>query len=172
MFVTCDPTRITCDMSDMTHSYVWRDSFMCETWLIYMQLIHSFVRCNAHEWVTSHIWISHVAHVTGNASGVTCHAHKWVMSHMNESRHVCDSFSHLFYSFVSFICFIHLFYSFVSFIHLFHSFARHDSFMCDSFIHSWICVRLLHSYNINSQMNEWVAHKWVMSRQWMKQMNE
>ena len=28
------------NMCDMTHSYVWHDSFLCVTWLIHMWLIH------------------------------------------------------------------------------------------------------------------------------------
>jgi len=73
-------------MCDMMYSYVWHassqlwrafiqwhmghDSFICVTWLDYtiicaifvprqLNLVHRFNFC-AHNWVTSHIWMSHV----------------------------------------------------------------------------------------------------------------
>jgi len=49
---------------DMTHSYVWHDSFICVTclcicvaWLIH---ICEWSMHTSHEWVMSHIWMSHV----------------------------------------------------------------------------------------------------------------
>jgi len=55
--------------------------------------------CHTHEWVMSHIWMSHVTHMNES-----CHTYEWVMSHirmshvtyvkrhvthMNESWHMC-----------------------------------------------------------------------------------
>jgi len=53
---------------DMTHSYVWHDSFIRVTWLIHMcdcctaprpvYVTHMNESCHTYEWVVSHIWMS------------------------------------------------------------------------------------------------------------------
>ena len=104
-------------MCDMTHLYVWHDSFICVTWLIrmrdmtYSHVWHdsftwvpyptvgnaathtSYTTMVTHEWVTSHIGLSHVTRMNES-----CHTYEWVMSHiwmshvthMNESCHTYE----------------------------------------------------------------------------------
>jgi len=89
-----------CDMCDMTHSYVWHDSFKSATWLIRRSYVsyHTYERdmicirmmrhtllmrhvthvnesCHTYEWVMSHLWISHITHINES-----CHTYKWCMS--------------------------------------------------------------------------------------------
>jgi len=49
-------------MCDMTCSHVWRDSFVCVTWLIHMcDMTHSYVRHDSFIYVT---WLIHVCDMT------------------------------------------------------------------------------------------------------------
>ena len=49
-------------MCDVSHSYVWRDSFMCGTWLIHMcHMTHSYVR---HDSIICVTWLIHMCHMT------------------------------------------------------------------------------------------------------------
>jgi len=49
-------------MCDMTHSYVWHDSFICETWLIHMcDMTHSYVWHDSFICVT---WLIHMWDMT------------------------------------------------------------------------------------------------------------
>jgi len=66
-----------------SHSRVWYDSLMCVT--------HSICRtCYAQEWVMSHMWMSHVAHVNES-----CRSCEWVISQMWMSQVMCDKFIHI-----------------------------------------------------------------------------
>ena len=59
-------------MCDMTHSYVWHDSFTCVTWLIHMcDMTHS---CVWHDSFTCVTWLIHMCDMT--------HSHVW--------HHLCD----------------------------------------------------------------------------------
>ena len=71
-----------------THSYMWRDAFICAAWLIHVwDTTHSYVGHNTHlndsescctyEWVILHMWMSHVAHMNGS-----CCTYEWVVSHV------------------------------------------------------------------------------------------
>jgi len=75
-------------MCDMTHSYVWRDLFICVTWHICMCDVTHSNMSKPHLYVTSHIemlkathshrwwgWTSHVARID------------WVLTFWYESRH-------------------------------------------------------------------------------------
>jgi len=42
-------------------------------------LTHMNESCHTYEWVTSHIWMSHVPHMNES-----CHTYKWVMSHTHQ----------------------------------------------------------------------------------------
>ena len=56
-------------MCDMTHSYVWHDSFICVTWLIHMcDMTHSYVWhdsfiCAAYVWYDSFIYVTWLINV-------------------------------------------------------------------------------------------------------------
>ena len=54
----------------MTHSYVWRGSFACVTWLNHIcDMTHSYVH---HDPLICATWLIHMCHMT--------HAHVWLMS--------------------------------------------------------------------------------------------
>jgi len=53
-------------MSDMTHSQVWHDSFLCAT-------------CATYKWVLSDIWMSHFTRIA--YINESCHTSERVMSH-------------------------------------------------------------------------------------------
>ena len=103
-------TRWLICMCDMTHSYVWHDSFICVTWLIHMcdmtHLSRTWTCDMTHPSIT-HIWIRDEEPSVMNESRVTwlihlSHTYEWEMknpaswmshvSRMNESRHTwtCD----------------------------------------------------------------------------------
>jgi len=76
---------------DMTHSYVWHDSFICVTWYVWHDHCDTIVmRCI---WVMSHKSMRHVTFINES-----CHTYAWVMSHievskithMNESYHTYE----------------------------------------------------------------------------------
>jgi len=76
----------------MGNSYVGHDWFTCGTWLIHDSCMSIVPQMNqsfhTHEWVTLHIWTSHVTHMNESR-----HTYEWVTSHtwtshithMNES---------------------------------------------------------------------------------------
>ena len=53
-------------MCDMTHSYVWHDSLTCVTWLIHM--------CDTH---MTHTWHTHDTHMTHTWHMTHTHAYPW-----------------------------------------------------------------------------------------------
>ena len=95
-----------------THSclYLWHDCdihicdvsfiFMCVTWLTppantaYTCVSRVNESCHTYEWVTSHVWMSHVTRMNS-----PCHTYEGIMSHMwkshvthiNQSRHTCHT---------------------------------------------------------------------------------
>jgi len=104
-------------MCDMTHFFVWHDSFKCVTWLIHMcDMTHSYVSHMLHVtwliymiYVTSlmhmctmtHIyyqfvtWMSHVTHWMSHAAHEkdSRYTYAWVMSHiwMSHVTHMNES---------------------------------------------------------------------------------
>jgi len=95
----CDMTHSECApeshshsafyVCDMNHSYVWYDSLICVTWLTHRcDETHHYVcpctipperdsSCHTYEWVMSHIWVSHVTHMSES-----CHTYEWFTSHI------------------------------------------------------------------------------------------
>ena len=57
---------------DMTHSYVWHDSFICVTWLIH--LCDTQKTSHTYDWFMSYIRRNHVTR-----TDETCPTYKWVM---------------------------------------------------------------------------------------------
>ena len=61
---------------DMTHSYVWQDSFMCVTWMIYMCSMNHMCdmnqSCHTYKIIMWHIWNRHVTHM-----GEIVMSHTW-----------------------------------------------------------------------------------------------
>ena len=80
-------------MCDMTHSYVWHDSFICVTWLIHMcDMIH------AHVWHDSFICVTRLIHMCDMTHSYVWHDSLtcviWLI-HMCDMTHSCvwhDSF--------------------------------------------------------------------------------
>ena len=69
-------------MCDMTHSYVWHDSFMCATWLIHTcDMTHSYVW---HDSFTCVTWLIHMCDMT--------HSYVWHDSFVRVTCliHMCD----------------------------------------------------------------------------------
>jgi len=88
-------------MCDATTSYIWHDSFICETWLSCVThtcvpqtyVKHMNVSYHTHECVTSHLWMRHVTHMNASRHTYECvTSHIWMrhVTHMNESRHTYD----------------------------------------------------------------------------------
>jgi len=81
------------NLRDITHSYAWRDSFMCVTWLVHkfdmifttvkrptprpLSCILSHLSCILSHMVNSmsNIWVSDATHMNES-----CHTYEWVMS--------------------------------------------------------------------------------------------
>jgi len=79
---------------DMTHWYVWHDSFTCVTWLIDVcDMTHSYVghfvklfllineSCHTCEWVMSHTSMSHVTHVNESCHTFICGTFRQTVLH-------------------------------------------------------------------------------------------
>jgi len=92
-------------MCDMTHSYMWHDSFICVAWLIHIcDMTHSFewhdsficmtfvvfvyIFVHIYVWVMSHLLTIHVTHMNES-----CQTYGWVMSHiwMSHVKHMDES---------------------------------------------------------------------------------
>jgi len=104
-------------MCDMTHSYVWHDSFICVTYLIHMcDISHSYVWHDSFICVT---WLMHMCDMT--------HAYVWHdlfvgISWLMKMRDMTRSYVR----YDSFICMTWLIHT----RDMTHSQAWHDSFMC------------------------------------------
>ena len=101
---------------DLTHSYVWDDSFICVIWLIRAcDMTHSYV------WHDSFICVPWIVHVCG-----TPHSYVWHESFICVAWliHICGM-TH------SYVCFIHIY-------GMTHAYVWHDPFMCATWlIHVW-----------------------------------
>jgi len=129
-------------LCNMTHSHVWRNSFICVTWLIHMcDMTHP---CVWHDWFIWVTWRIHMCDMT--------HSYAWHDSficvtwliHMRDITHSCAWHD-------SFICVVWIF----------HTYAMTHSYVChDSQKHGWLCVasplvppficvtRLIHMHDI------------------------
>jgi len=121
-------------MCDMTHSYVWHDSFICVTWLIHMcDMTHSYSLSAT----SSAICLIHMCDMT--------HSYVW---HDSFIRLVSDIICSLSYSYVwhdSFICVTWL----IHMCDMTHSYVWHDSFLrlvSDTICSSWVRGALLQEY--------------------------
>ena len=59
----------------MRHEWV-----MSHIWMSHVKHMNEW--CHAYEWVMSHKWMSHVTYMNES-----CHTNEWVMAHMNQSCH-------------------------------------------------------------------------------------
>ena len=127
------------------HSYVWRDSFICDMYKWVMshmnESCHIWMSHVTYEWVMSHmneschIWMSHVTY-------------EWVMSHTNESCHMW--MSHVICEWVT----SHTNES----CHIWMSRATHMHESC----HIWMSC----ATHMNESCHIWMGHvtyEWVMS---------
>ena len=79
-------------MCDMTHSYVWHNSFICVTWLIRRQLARSEL-CRSYERTVRQTWMSHVTiHSYTSSTWFICMTHAWHDSLIGVTWliHTCD----------------------------------------------------------------------------------
>jgi len=110
-------------MCDMTHSYVWHDSFICETWLIHMcdmthsqhstwlrvtWLLHMWDMTHSYVWHDSFIcetWLIHILDAMIQSSLTLVLDSTWLRA--TWLIHMCD---------------------------VTHSYERHDSFTCEMWL--------------------------------------
>jgi len=86
--------RLIC-MYDMTHSYVWRDSFVHVTWLIRTgDMTHSYMWHDSFVCVYAPSAITqrqlHSACMIAHINHVTCNVRMHHVTHANESCHTCE----------------------------------------------------------------------------------
>ena len=68
-------------LTDVTHSYVWHDSFICETWFTHMNEIY-----HTEYWVMSHVTHSYTWHIHTRDTFIhVTHSYTWLI-------HTHDSF--------------------------------------------------------------------------------
>ena len=147
----------------MTHPYVWRVSFICVTWLIYMcDKTHSYVWHDTFICVT---WLIHMCDVS--------HSYVW---HSSRTRvtcmvHVCDmSHAHVRFILDSFICgtwFIHMCvtWSRINTFAMMRSYVGHDSiFTCEM-----IMCDMTHSYvwHVSLICMTWLIHMYDMTHSYV-----
>jgi len=109
-------------MCDMTHSYVWHDSFICVTWPIHMcDMTHSSFKCHSTSFkFHSTLWVSFQWHDT----------HKIFP---RKETTLCD-ITHSYVwpdSFVGVTRLIHM-------SEVTHSYVCHDSFICVTWLIQWV----------------------------------
>jgi len=109
----------SCHMCDMTHSYVWHDSFMCVTWLIHM--------CDMTHWYVWHDSFRTLPELKSPP----------VTPNVRLAFHVC----HMTHSYdTAFTCVTWL----IPMCHMTHSYVWHDSLICVTWL---IRMRdMTHSY--------------------------
>ena len=98
---------------------------MSHIWMSHVT--HMSESCRTYEWVMSHIWMSHVTHMNES-----CHTYEWVMSHIYDSF-ICVTWliqmcamTHSYVWHDSFICVTWL----IHMCDMTHSYVWHDSFIC------------------------------------------
>ena len=110
------PASTFIHMCDMTHSYVWHDSFICVTWLIHMcGMTHSYVWQDSFICVTWLIRMCDVTHVYVWHDSFICVT--WLI-------HVCDM-THSYVRRGSFVCVMWL----IHMCDMTHSYVWHGSFI-------------------------------------------
>ena len=122
-------------MCDMTHSYVWHDSFICDmthsyvTWLIHI-LIHTRAVAHSHRTCSLHVWTSYMYEV----------AYIYL--------YVCRSCTYISITQLRIYIFIHI-----------------DHFTCMKKLHVWrsciytsICMKKLHIYIYNTVAHKYFTH--------------
>jgi len=151
-------------MWEMTHSYVWHDSCICETWLIHMcDMTHAYVRhdvfiyvtrvhsrvCHeVHEWHMTHMTIHQICDVC-DMTHVMWHVLMWDMTHWYMWQlliHMCVTsciYLHMWHD--SYICEIWLIHT----CDITHAYVRHDVFIRATRAHLWVC------HDVHVLMKEW-----------------
>ena len=122
----CVCPQFACDDTyDMTHSYVWRDSFLCATWLIHMcDMTHSYVWRDSVLCATWRIHMCDMTHSYVRHDPFLCVPWLIPMCAMTHSFAWRDSF-------ICVIWRIHI-------CDMTHSYVWHDSFTCVIWlIHVW-----------------------------------
>ena len=118
-------------MCDMTHPYVWHDSFICVTWLI-----HMFDMTQLYVWHDSFIcvtWLIYMCDMTNsyvNALTTYCNTLQHSPSHGEQDYRVNSTAPCMWYD--SFICLIWLIHmcDMTNSYDMTHLYVWHDSFIC------------------------------------------
>ena len=129
LFHMCDKTHwcvCLCPM-DMTHSYVWHDSF--NVWRDYLYAWHDSFICvslsHGHDWFVRVTWLVHIC-------DKTCLCVTWLF-HMfvpwTWLIHICDT-THSYLWHDLFICVTWLFHMCLCPVEMTYSYVCHDLFMC------------------------------------------
>jgi len=136
-------------MCDMTHSYVWHDSFICVTWLIHMSL---HVIAYSVTWHAMSLLIS-INHVTrsnewlASVCDINAHIHMSRVAMSHDMTHVWHD---------SFICVTGLIYM----CDMTHCYVWHGSFICVTHVTHVTAVtdsNSLHTIDTHSQRT---THTW------------
>jgi len=161
-------------MCDVTHSYVWHDSFICVTWLIRMcDATHSYIcdtthvtqtSCHTHERVTSHIKRSHGTGLNNHVTHMneSCHTYEWVMTYQNRQ---IDVLCHTYESSDT---------SGWVMSHVWMSHVTHMNESCDTYVnescHTYEWVMSHENRRIDALCHTYESchtYGWVMAHRWM-----
>jgi len=180
----CDVTR-SCvtwliHICDMTHIYVWHDSFICVTWLIHMcvtrhihmcEMTHIYVWHDSFICVTWLLDIARTAHLCVWRDSIMCawYNSTWLV-HMCVTwpNHMCDM-THLYVWHDLFMCVTRHIHK----CDTTHLYVWRELFMCGH--DSPSCLSHVSGVNDSCHIDEWVIHmneschtyEWVMSQVWM-----